>query len=235
MLSSFAKSARPTSRLLRPHARGLCSPPLVEEVRGTIAMIKSAASASPGGYTADTFKADLEAGKVDASMLAEAMSFSDEAKKLALKMNQEINMDRMKGAKDVSIDWAAWEGKVASPGLVTMIKEAYDAEIKSMTAAAGLDKLAAESQADLKKIFHGPGGLVRILPDAAGPTCMLQRGAGVLGRRGGFGTAMHSAHRIGVRLAHRRWKSHPKVRKRRTLCCCKTSQTWRLLRSRLMV
>jgi hypothetical protein len=133
---------------------------LADKVKSTIVELKEIASSTgSGGYTAAAFKADLAAGKVDSGLLAETMSFSETAKKMASKLNNDINLAKLAGSKEVSIDWAGYEEKIITPGIVAEIKAIYEEELAVSLAGAGLDALAAESKSQLKAIFSGPDGL----------------------------------------------------------------------------
>jgi len=148
------------SRLLRVHSRALCSPSLVEDVRAKIPELKAMASASGGtGYDPTTFKADLAAGTVNANLLAETMSFSEAAKKMAAKLNNDMNLAKLEAAKDATVDWAAWEEKISSPDLVAQIKATYESELGALQSSAGIDTMVAESKAALGTIFNGADGL----------------------------------------------------------------------------
>jgi len=144
-------------RVARPHVRTLC---LAQDVASKIVELKEvAASTGSSGYSVADFKSDLAAGKVDASKLGETMAFSDKAKKMALKMNAEINIARMAGEKDVSLDWGAWGEKITTPGLVDKIQAAADAELAATLAEADLDKKSESIKAQIKAVFSGSNGL----------------------------------------------------------------------------
>ena len=79
---------------------------------------------------------------------------------MALKMNAEINIARMAGEKDVSLDWGAWGEKITTPGLVDKIQAAADAELAATLAEADLDKKSESIKAQIKAVFSGSNGLV---------------------------------------------------------------------------
>jgi len=147
-----------SARLARPQARMMST--LLEKVTADIPKIKemAAASGAAGGYDVADLKKDLAAGSVDISKLQVSMAAYPDIQKMASKMISEMNAYKSKPAP-APIDWAAWDAKIETPGLVDAMKVAYEAEINNKEFEDTLAADLAKESAAIDAMFNGADGL----------------------------------------------------------------------------
>jgi len=145
-------------------ARGLCAPavPLIDEVRADLAMMKEKIGEAKGGgdYTVEAFTAALNAGTVDTGLLSSTMDFSDEARKLCLKLNMQTATMKKEMETPVTADFSAYEGKIDA-SVISQVQAIYESELAA--AQSGEDPNAAELariEKEISAMFHGPDGLL---------------------------------------------------------------------------
>jgi len=146
--------------------RNLCAPavPLVDEVRSEIASMKERiAQKVDAGYTLEAFKAAQAAGTVDTSLLSQTMDFSDEARKLVVKLHtQTMQMQKeMESSSATSDALSAWESKL-SPELVGKVKAFADAELASLSGDGAGNADVAALEAETMAAFNGSDGLFEL-------------------------------------------------------------------------
>jgi hypothetical protein len=122
-------------------------------------MKELATSSDTKGYTPAAYKADVAAGKVDLSLLAETFSFSDDVKKFAMKKQSDMLKLSKEAGNEVNIDWDDFEAKITSPGLLASVKASFEKELADAEASSNYDQMNTEYKAKLKNMFSGPDGL----------------------------------------------------------------------------
>lgn len=142
--------------------RTLCAPavPLADEVAAELASMKAkVAEPVAVGYTPDAFSKALEAGTVDTSLLSSTMDFSDEARKLAMKLNTEMSSMKNEMDKSTETDFTSWEGKLDS-SVIAEVTAIYKSALEGVgdTSNPEIDALEKEVTA----MFSGSGGLLEL-------------------------------------------------------------------------
>jgi len=152
MLSRLASQAVRRNAI---RSRGLCTEvPLVTQVKETIADAHAKLSSKqPEVYPIADFKKDLENGTVDSALLSKAMSFDEEAKKVAAKIVGKLNaFKNTPPAKE--IDFGAWESKLSSPTAAAEVKAVYDQWVAESANNAALEDAYNTDLANIKSGFQ---------------------------------------------------------------------------------
>jgi len=170
---------RSASTLLRPlvQRRGLCAvaatPPVVNDIRASIVTMKTAMETKPDMdliYTAETFEADKNGGKINVSKLSSSLDAMDaSAKKVAMKcITDSMAMEKEMADQEAlmsAYDWSQWEGKGLEPETIAEVKGIMSAGIEmelklvpDQLKASGLEGL----QSEVTTAFKGAGGFLEI-------------------------------------------------------------------------
>jgi hypothetical protein len=164
----LARVARRSLPLGRAAGRNFCAPvvPLVDEVRAELATMKEkVGEKTEVGYTPEAFSAALAAGTVDTSLLSSTMDFSDEARKMVMKLNMEAASMTKEMATPMVADYAA-EPKIAASGLdpsiIAKVQAIYSSELEAALKAADGSSEIASLEKEISAMFSGPDGLFEL-------------------------------------------------------------------------
>jgi len=136
-------------------------PPLLGKVQTLISDLKAGSSYS--GYEPDQFAADVKAGKVNTTLLADTFDFSDEYKKHAMKTYQEMVAAKMENAKPVKeIDWSEFEGILDADLLADVKSTVATMQEEVLKKEHPIFKEFDQMAADFKVGVDGPGGLMEM-------------------------------------------------------------------------
>jgi hypothetical protein len=122
---------------------------------------KIADKGGPKGYTPAAYTAAMEAGTVDISMLADSLSYSDDAKKLGVQLTQEVAKMKKLMAEPLAKDFSSYEGKIDAD-VLAQVEAIYCAEMPKMMSEfeKAMTEKADLLTKELNVAFSGPGGLV---------------------------------------------------------------------------
>jgi len=134
--------------------------PLVDQVRADLEGMKTKIDEKTvTGYTPEAFSAALSAGTVDASLLSSTMDFSDDARKMASKLNMQASAWAKEMETGQVADFSAYEGKIDAD-IMAEIKGIFEKELAAAqsdtSGAAEIDAVQKEWSA----AFDGPDGLL---------------------------------------------------------------------------
>jgi hypothetical protein len=143
-------------------ARGFCAPvvPLADKVKANLEFMKAKIAEKPdSGYTAEALTAALASNTVDQALLAKTLDFSDEARKMASKLNIQASLMQKEMAKGTVADWAQFDGKVDAE-IVAEVKGMFEAAVKEAESdTSGVENIKAVMK-DFDAAMNGPGGLI---------------------------------------------------------------------------
>jgi len=111
------------------------------------------------GYTPEAFSAALASGTVDTSLLSSTIDFSDDARKMAMKLNTQAAMwaKEMEGGQVA--DFSAFDGKVDA-AIIAEVKSIFETELaKAQADTSAMDEIAAV-QKEWTAAVEGPDGLL---------------------------------------------------------------------------
>jgi len=163
----LSRSRALSARLaLRPAlVRNMCAPvvPLIDEVKADIEVMKEKAAAKAfSGYTPDAYKAASAAGTVDPSMLSATFDFSDEARKMVMKLHQQsMAMKQSMASETAAADFSQFEGQLPA-SLLAEVKGAYEAEMAKVEASTAELAEVSSLKSDLETMMSGAGGLLEL-------------------------------------------------------------------------
>jgi len=165
-MASLLRSAVRRPQLLRVAQRNLCAPvvPLVDEVRADLTMMKEKIELKTQvGYTPEAFSAALAAGTVDASLLSQTMDFSDEARKMVMKLNMECASMAKDMATETSIDLAS-DPKLAGvdPAIVAKVQSILGSELEAAMKENDSSTEIGNLQKEISALFSGSDGLFEL-------------------------------------------------------------------------
>jgi hypothetical protein len=165
MLPSLRRTLVPQRSLLqRSLTRNLCAPavPLVDEVRSDLDMMKAkVAEKVDVGYSPDAFKAALAAGTVDTGLLSQTMDFSDDARKMVMKLNMSAASMAKEMATPMVADFSAMEAKLDS-SIVAEVAAIYSSELEAAMKVNDSSTEIAAMEKEISAMFTGSGGLLEL-------------------------------------------------------------------------
>jgi hypothetical protein len=128
---------------------------LLEKVQGDIVSLKGAvASSGKEIYKPSDLSAAIDSGTVDTEKLKEALKFSSETQKIALKMVGEMVSKRNK-PPPAEPEWEKFESHISAfePGLVASVKKVYEDWLKDPKVWEEIKKDEEKSLEDMKAQF----------------------------------------------------------------------------------
>jgi len=144
--------------------RTLCAPavPLIDEVRADLAEMKAKATQSVQlGYTPEAFSAALAAGTVDTTLLSSTMDFSDDARKMVMKLNMGVASMNKEMATPMVADFSAMEAKLDA-SVVAEVSSIFSSELEAAMKENDSSTEIVALEKEISAMFTGSGGLYEL-------------------------------------------------------------------------